>query len=147
MSNKISGNVQGLFISSKEHPRQYVESIQVDENGIVGDKFYAKDLQRSILIASTQSYEIAKENGIFVEYGLLGENILLDINPYGLKAGDRIKIGEVVLEITQNCTICNSLSKVNKELPNLLKTDRGIFSKTYISGTINIYDEVSVIVL
>ena len=141
------GKIKALYISLADKTREEKEQIDLDEQGIINDKFHAKGVERSILISSIDSYELAKENDIDIEYGYLGENILLDINPYGLSSGDKIKIGSsVVLEITQNCTICNSLGKVYKNLPNLLKSDRGIFAKTIQSGNINKGDRVEVVI-
>ena len=75
-------------------------------------------------------------------YGSLGENILMDYNPYHLQVGDQIKVGELTLEITQNCTLCKGLSKVDSKAPKLLKDHRGIFAKTVTDGTISIADTV-----
>ncbi len=115
----------------------------LDSRGVVGDKYYNKDIQRSVLIASDDSYKLAKMNGIDAQYGVLGENLLIDYNPYHLKSGVRLKVGSVVFEITQNCTLCNSLAKIDAKLPQLLQNDRGIFAKVIRSGTIykgdNIY--------
>jgi MOSC domain-containing protein YiiM len=131
-----SGKILELFISIKDKDRKNTESIIVDEAGILEDKFYAKDVVRSILITSLDSYLLAKEADIDVPYGSLGENILVDFNPYKFSVGDKLYIGEVELEITQNCTICNSLQKVDKNLPKILKSDRGIFAKCIKSGKI-----------
>ncbi len=115
----------------------------LDKKGILGDKYYNKDRQRSVLIASHDSYKLAKKNGINIPYGVLGENILIDYNPYHLKSGVKLEVGSVVLEITQNCTLCNSLAKIDAKLPKLLQDDRGIFAKVIRSGTVyqgdNIY--------
>lgn len=142
----LKGNVLELFISIKgKDNRENKEQISLDANGVIEDKFYAKDTQRSVLITSISSYELAKEKGIDVPYSSLGENILIDINPYELIPGDRLEIGEVVLEITINCTICNSLSKVDKFLPKILANDRGIFAKTIKGGNIRKGDEVNIL--
>lgn len=140
----MSAKVINLFVSTKESGRESRESIDVEPNGIVDDKFYAKDLNRTILLSSLDSYTMAKESGIDVDYGLLGENIIVDMNPYHLTSGEKLTIGDLQLEITQNCTICNTLSKVDKRLPKLLKTDRGIFAKALNSATIKIGDSVTV---
>ena len=137
-----TGLVKELYISVKNASRENSQEITVDEHGICNDKFYAKDVNRSILLSSYDSYILAKENGIDMIDGSLGENILIDINPYGLASGTKIYIGEVILEITQNCTICNSLAKVDKNLPQVLKTDRGIFAKAIKSGKIRKGDTV-----
>lgn len=145
MSSFQNGTVTKLFISIKNKDREIKNKIVLDNNGIIEDKYYNKEIKRSILITSIDSYVLAKENAIDVKYGLLGENILIDLNPYSLNSGDRLTIGEVILEITQKCTICNSLAQVNSNLPKVLKTSRGIFAKTYKSGTIQIGDKVTIL--
>ena len=148
INDNIQGKVLALFITlgDAEKTRQSVRSIQVDTLGIKDDKFYAKDSMRSILLSSSDSYKLTKEQGINIEEGSLGENILLSINPYHLKHGDTLKIGSTYLEITQNCTLCNGLSKVNPKLPKLLKSDRGIFAK-YLKGVseIKVGDSVEIL--
>jgi len=141
----MQGKVLELFITldNKNKTRKQPQSIQVDSLGIQGDKFHAKDTQRAILLTSIDSYTMTKENNIDIPTGTLGENILIDINPYHLLPGDRVQIGNVTLEITQNCTLCKGLSTVNSKLPKLLKNDRGIFTKVVSEGDIiNIGDKV-----
>jgi heterodisulfide reductase subunit B len=82
----------------------------------VNDKHYNKSIDRSVLITSIQSYTLVKHHGINVDYGILGENILIDYNPYHLQSGTRLQIGNTILEISQPCTLCKSLAKVNKDL-------------------------------
>jgi len=137
------GQVLNLYISvGGEEKRIQKEMLQIDALGVVDDKFYSKDENRAILITSIASYKLAKENSIELANGLLGENIIIDYNPYCLNARDRFLIGEVELEITQNCTLCNGLSKVNSKLPKLLKHGRGVFAKAIKSGRIKIGDKV-----
>lgn len=145
MSDNSTGTVIDLFISNKDRGRENKAEIELVQEGICDDKFFAKEVGRSVLITSTDSYLMARKNGIDAAYGSLGENILIDVNPYGLNSGDRISIGEVVLEITQNCTICNSLAKVDPNLPKVLKSDRGIFAKTLKSGKIRKGDRVNIL--
>jgi len=127
----MQGKVVALYITKNDAQKTRLtpKEIFVDANGIKDDKFYAKDPQRAILITAIQSYELTKENNIDLEWGTLGENILIDISPYHLLPGQTLKIGETILEITQNCTLCKGLSSVNSKLPKLLKNDRGIFAK------------------
>jgi len=147
MSQSIHGKVLKLFISKKNNNAETVTieqaGISLDAKGVLDDKFYGKDEHRAILLSSYDSYKIAEENNIEMPYGSLGENILMDINPYGLDVGDQLRIGKVTLEITQNCTLCKGLSKVDSKAPKLLKDHRGIFAKTVTSGTILKDDKVT----
>ncbi len=131
------GNVLNLFINKVEK-----NQICIDEQGILDDKHYAKEVDRSILIISTRSYDIASKNNISLEYGQLSENIHIDCNIYNLEAGSKLKIGETILQISQHCTLCKSLTKIDNKLPKLLKTDRGVFAKVLQSGTISQNDKV-----
>jgi len=134
------GKVLNLF-TSKNH----VDSLAVDKEGIIGDKFYAKDRERSVLISTIESYKMAEEIEIKLEFGKLGENLLIDYNPYLLEAGKQLYIGSVILEINQKCTLCKSLTQLDKRLPKLLKDDRGIFAKVIQSGTIYKDDPIYII--
>ncbi|ADN10142.1 MOSC domain-containing protein [Sulfurimonas autotrophica] len=147
MKKNVQGKVLKLFTtkSDKDKTRMNTPHINADENGILNDKFYNKNDQRAILITSLQSYNMASDKNINLPDGALGENILIDINPYHLNTGDRLIIGDTTLEITQNCTLCKGLSAINAKLPKLLKNDRGIFAKI-ISGPsiIKVGDAVSI---
>lgn len=124
-------NILKLFKGKKEQI-----NLRLDVNGIVDDKHYGKNINRSVLISSTHSYELAKKSNIDLRYGELGENILVDFNPYILKIGAKIQIDDATLEISQECPICKSLSCIDKKLPLLLRKDRGIFAKVIKEGVI-----------
>lgn len=146
MSTKQVGKVLRLFISQKNRAGETEaleqEEITLDEQGVISDKFHGKELQRSVLLSSIDSYTLAETNNMDMPYGSLGENILIDFNPYHFNIGDRIQIGAVLLEITQNCTLCKGLSKVDAKAPKLLKEHRGIFAKTITNGSIVIGENV-----
>ncbi|MDD4855575.1 MAG: MOSC domain-containing protein [Sulfuricurvum sp.] len=126
-----------LFTSVEDkRKRVHKEKLELDENGVLEDKFYAKNNNRLILITSIAAYALAKESGVELEYGSLGENILIDKNINYLSVGNQFKIGEIVLEITQNCTLCKGLSIIDPKLPEILKNDRGLFAKTVTNGII-----------
>ena len=146
MINNRNGSVLELFVSKKGHQERFSKkSVKIDGNGVVDDKYYAKNSERSILITSVDSYRLAEENGVEASYSSLGENILIDINPYGMVPGDRLKIGSAILEITQNCTLCNSLSKVDGRLPKILESSRGIFAKAVNDAVVCKGDTVDIL--
>jgi MOSC domain-containing protein YiiM len=146
MSSKRVGEVLKLFISkSGVSERIEKDQITLDELGVVEDKFYHKNIQRSVLIASIESYNLIKNYNLEMPFGYLGENILLDYNPYALEVGTKLKIGTASLEITQHCTICNHLAVIDVKIPTLLKNDRGIFAKVICEGEIKNGDEVYIV--
>ncbi len=133
-------NILKLFRAKKE-----CDNLKLDLGGVVNDKYHGKNIKRSVLISSTYSYELAKKNMIELEYGELGENILVDFNPYSLDIGAKLQIGDVILEISQKCPICKTLSCIDSKLPLLLKKDRGIFAKVTQEGTISCSDKILVL--
>lgn len=135
------GTVSSLFYSPLLG-RSIVSSLNLDTEGIVDDKHYNKNTSRSVLITSLESYLLAKSHGIEIPYGSLGENILIDYNPYHLKAGRKLKIGNTLLEISQLCTLCKSLTQIDTNLPKLLRDDRGIFAKVIEEGSIKEDDSI-----
>lgn len=141
------GKVLELFISTGDStaPRSKHSELTLDRGGVVGDKFFNKNIERSVLVASITSYNLAQDEQIMVQRGALGENILIDISPYHLNPGDQICIADTILEVTQNCTLCQGLSEVNSKLPKLLKNDRGIFFKTVKGGKVKIGDSVTIL--
>ncbi|QOY54630.1 MOSC domain-containing protein [Candidatus Sulfurimonas marisnigri] len=143
MSKRKVGGVLKLFISKSGTSQRFEKSeIVLDALGVLEDKFYNKNVQRSVLIASMDSYELIQKYGIEMPFGYLGENILLDYNPYDLEIGTQLKIGEAILEISQNCTICNHLAVLDVKIPTLLKDDRGIFAQVIKEGEIKEGDSV-----
>ena len=147
MKNSLSDSrkVLNLYISREgDRYRSQQEEVVVDENGVIGDKFYAKDPQRSVLLTAIDSYLMAEKENITIEHGALGENILIDYNPYLLPAGTTLSIGAVILEISQGCSLCKSLTKIDAKLPKLLKNDRGVFVKVIKGGTIHTGDVVHI---
>ena len=141
MSLLQAGKILELFYSTNDG-RVNTTELALDEKGVLEDKYYNKNIDRSVLITSYDSYKLAASHGIDAPYSALGENILIDYNPYNLKPGTRLVIGDLELEISQNCTLCKSLAKVDAKLPKLLKDDRGIFAKIISSGTIRKGDNI-----
>jgi MOSC domain-containing protein YiiM len=136
MSKNI-GKILTLFISDiKTKTNLQKKELSLDTKGIHGDKYYNRDIQRSLLITSLCSYTMLESHHIYAPHGSLGENLLIDYNPYHLLPGTQLKIGSVILEISQYCTICNHLSSLDKRVPKLLKNDRGIFAKIIQEGHI-----------
>lgn len=144
MNKKLLGTVVNLFVSKDgAEPRESKETSILELDGVCEDKFKGKDIQRSVLIVSERSYELVKQNGIDIADGDLGENILVNCDPYSLPSGTKFQIGDATLEISQKSSLCSSLSKINSKLPKLLKDKRGIFAKVISAGQVSKGDNIS----
>lgn len=146
-SNK--GIVLGTFSAKKGQsglPRPSVLELNIINGfGIEFDKFAGQEESKAVMVVGKTAYNIAKKNGIDLEYGSLGENILFDFNPHEYEIGNIIKIGQTVLEISEKCTICNHLSVFGKKLPYLVKDCRGLYCKVLEGG--HVRENMSVEVL
>lgn len=127
-------------------PRPISKKLEILINqGIKDDKFAGKNVLKDVMIVGKIAYDIAEKNGIYLELGSLGENILLDFNPHDYKVGSILKISSLELEITQSCTICNHLSVFDEQLPFLLKDCRGLYCKIVSSGNVVKDDKIEII--
>ena len=135
------GKVIETFSATKESsglPRPKVENLNlIKDFGIENDKFAGKKLDQTVMVVGLKSYEIAQENGIDLELGSLGENILLDFDPHILEVGTKLIIENSIIEITQTCTVCNHLAVFDENLPLLLKGHRGLYCKIIKSGIVS----------
>ncbi|OQX73698.1 MAG: hypothetical protein B6D59_04840 [Campylobacteraceae bacterium 4484_4] len=138
--------IQALFITDRETGKTIgQETLSLDKNGVLGDKHYKKEMNRSVLLTSIKAYKMAKEADIDIPYGTLGENILLDYDIREFAPGDQLQMGESVLEIVQKCPLCNHLARIDSALPKLLLHDRGIFAKVIKPGRLHLEDEAFLI--
>ena len=137
---KELGKVLKTFSATKESsglPRPIAAKLNLIENyGIQDDKFAGKKLDQTVMIVGLESYKIAKKNHIYLSFGSLGENILLDFDPHDFKVGMQFFIGDSIIEITQICTVCNHLKVFDEKLPQLLKSHRGLYCKIIKNGII-----------
>lgn len=145
----VIGKVLGTFSAKKGDsglPRPKVETLRLIEGfGIEEDKFAGKDLEKTVMIVGNYSYDVAKKDGIEIEAGCLGENILFDFNPHDYSVGTSFKVGDAVIKITENCTICNHLAVFGKKLPFIVKDCRGIYCTIVNSGVIKKDDSIELI--
>ncbi len=139
------GKVVKLYIAPEgtSGVRIEKEAIVVQKDfGIKEDKFAGKELERSVMLLGENSYELAKSINVELPEVALGENILLDFDPHSLEPGTLLQIGEALVEITKECTLCKHLTQYSSKLPKLLLGKRGIYCKIIEGGTIKKGDSV-----
>ena len=142
----VMAKIFRLFIAQEgKEGRTECERLTFDKSGVLGDKFYGKKIDRSVLITGKIAYERAAEHGIKLEEGDLGENLLMDIDPRKLESGTLLRIGEVELEVSRRCPICQHLAIYDARLPRLVKDLRGVYLQVRRGGSIESSSEVEVI--
>ncbi|WP_072680597.1 MOSC domain-containing protein [Arcobacter sp. LA11] len=143
------GKVIATFSAKKGQsglPRPKVNKLNLIYGfGIQDDKFAGQDEEKAVMIVGKYAYDLAEKNGIKLELGSLGENILFDFNPHEYNIGSILQVGDTILEITQCCTICNHLAVFDDDLPTLVQDCRGLYCKILEGGEIS--KDISVKVL
>jgi len=128
-------------------PKPQVEVLELIAGfGAKGDRHAGKDPDRAVLVAGLPAYEKAREAGIDLPFGALGENLLLDLDPHHLPPGTRLRVGEALLELAQVCTVCSSLSQFDLRLPKLLYGGRGLYARVLEGGLVRVGDPVRILV-
>ena len=126
-----------LFLADPETKgRKECAELILDTDGVIGDKFHGRQADRSVLVTGPVAYHMAEGEGIDLRSGDLGENILLDLDTRELGPGDRLKAGEVVLEVSRRCPICEHLAIYDPVLPRLVKEVRGVYLRVIHGGTL-----------
>jgi len=149
-------------------PKLEVDSIQMLENfGVEGDyhagefvrhRYLAKKDPtrpnlRQVLIIDTIILAYRRHQGIYLQPGWMGENILLDgIEVMQLPVGTRLEIGAGMLEITEIRNPCYQLDEVHPGLLNAVKTsgpgpdhrNAGMLARITRSGVVRRGDAVLV---
>lgn len=143
MSN---GKVLALYMTMpdviRSGHRMSCADFDCDMDGIIEDITYNTSEKRVMLLTCQTSYDIVEKADLVIDYGVLLENIHVDIDLYHLKVGDVIEVGEVLLQITEPCEIYGYLRALDPEIPELLKNKRGFFVRPLDFGKIALGDMV-----
>jgi MOSC domain-containing protein YiiM len=130
-------------------PKLPVEQAFVSRNGVEGDwqlnRKYHGGLDRAVCIFSEEGYARIRELGIEVYNGQVGENFTttgIDLDE--LKIGDRLRVGECFIEITNVRTPCRSLHKWHPQLMKTMVGHSGWVAKVIEEGWVKTGDVIEV---
>lgn len=157
----MNGRVARVSVKPKtpgEHglPKPAVSELAVSLTGAAGDHNHYRttqkpgDTNQALLLLTDEVLAGLRAEGWPVEPGDLGENVTLEGVPEGaLKPGVRLRLGEVVAEVTLACDPCNEtyvLPYVGEEKgPAFVKTllgRRGWYARVLMEGSIRPGDPV-----
>lgn len=155
LSQAASGRIVGLHLKPREGrargiPKHPVSRLGVTPEGVDGDfnrwrtEKASGDPDQAVLLLEEETLRALRAEGWPVRPGDLGENLLVAGLPAGaLRAGARLRIGEVVLELSkpaEPCVVLYSLPYVGIErgpaFVRALKGRRGWFARVVRGGTI-----------
>lgn len=122
-------------------PKRAIDSARVTVDGVDGDwqknRTYHGGPSRAVCIYSVELYAWLEEQGIPLEHGSIGENFTTKgIDLQKLKKGDRLRVGECVVEITDVRIPCSQLKKWDGDLPELIVGRSGWVAKVVEEGVV-----------
>ncbi len=120
-------------------PMEPVGELWAEANwGIYGDAHARPDSSRQVLLMDLETLE-----ALALWPGAVRENITLRGLPFHqLRPGDRLQIGDALLEITKPCTPCARMDEIRPGLQEALRGRRGVLARVLESGWIRRGDPV-----
>jgi len=146
---KMHGVLAQLNTSDGGMPKLPIAEAMVTVDGVSGDcqknRKYHGGPNRAICIYSEELYEGLRDDGVKVKSGDIGENFTTrGINLQHLKKGDRLRVGECVIELTDIRVPCHQLNKWDADLPELIVGRSGWVAKVVKEGLVKQGDEIAV---
>lgn len=116
------------------------------DHGLVGDA-HAGNWHRQVSLLGTESIEKMKKLGLEgLCTGKFAENITTEgVILYDLPVGTRMKIGEVLMEVTQIGKECHAGCEIRKVIGDCIMPREGIFTKILKEGSIKPGDKIEVL--
>jgi MOSC domain-containing protein YiiM len=140
-------------------PKQAVPELRITSTGAEGDYNHYRattlkgDPDQAILLVTQELLSQLRAEGWPVEPGHLGENITLDrVSESELRPGTRVRVAEVVLEVTKPCDPCTELHSLpyvgarrGKEFVRALVNRRGWYARVLVPGMVTVNAPVQVL--
>ena len=117
----------------------------VEGHGIEHDA-HAGNWHRQVSLLALEQIEEFRKRGAKVEYGAFGENIITEgVDLRKLPVGTQLRIGDVLLEVTQIGKECHDHCAIYYSVGDCIMPREGIFTMVLTGGEIKAGDEISVI--
>jgi MOSC domain-containing protein YiiM len=108
----------------------------LENHGIEGCAHARPNGTRQILIVDVETL-----NAMDLQPGVIRENITTEgLNVNGLSIGQRLRVGQSLMEVTAVCTPCDQLEKVRMGLRRELYGRRGMLCRVIKGGTVTTGD-------
>ena len=105
------GNLLGIFVSNGGVPKESVDSVRIDYQGLVGDNQHDKKhhggVMRAVCVLEDEILKKLQAEGHPIMPGTTGENLL--VSGYDLTIGSIFSVGDVELEVVSAATPCKTI--------------------------------------
>ena len=141
------GKVLAICISEKKGTlkTEINEANVIEDFGIENDAKAGK-WHRQVSLLEFNKIDEFRKKGANVDFGAFGENIVLEgIELHTLPIGQLIKIGDVLLEVTQIGKKCHDKCQIYYQVGECIMPKNGIFTKVLKGGKVKVGDECSLV--
>ncbi|GMO41041.1 MAG: hypothetical protein Ta2B_20750 [Termitinemataceae bacterium] len=138
------GRVLAVCISEKKGTAKHDvgAALFVENHGIEGDA-HAGKWHRQISLLSNEKIEAFRARGANVEFGVFGENLVVDGFDFAkLPVGTLLFCKDMLLEITQIGKECHSHCEIFKVMGDCIMPREGVFAHVLTGGNIKVGDEL-----
>jgi MOSC domain-containing protein YiiM len=148
----MPGVLLQLNISNGGMPKLPIAEARVSKDGVTGDwqknRKYHGGPDQAICLFSEELYQaIGEELEVTLAPGTVGENFTTrGLNLQSIRPGDRLRVGECLIEITMIRTPCHNLDKFHEQLMAKMKGRSGWKARVIEEGTVRAGDFVEVLV-
>ncbi len=120
-------------------PMRQVQSVQAFKGvGLQGDIHALPESTRQILLIEKEILDALE-----LRPGIVKENITTQgIQLTSLRAGQRLRVGNAVLQVTKPCKPCHRMDEIRSGLQAELQGRRGMLARVVEGGTISLGDPV-----
>ncbi|WP_042272840.1 MOSC domain-containing protein [[Clostridium] dakarense] len=117
------------------------EANLIEDFGIENDA-HAGKWHRQVSLLALEKIEDFRNKGADVDFGAFGENLVVEgIELNKLPIGQKIKVGETELEVTQIGKKCHDKCAIYYQVGQCIMPSNGIFTKVLKGGKIKVGDE------
>ncbi len=141
------GRVIAVSVSTRKGiPKTNVERVSlVEEWGIEGDA-HAGKWHRQVSFLAQESIDKIRAKGLDVRPGAFAENITTEfIDVPQLKVGQRVRIGQAELEVTQIGKECHARCAIYFQAGDCVMPREGVFARVVSGGAVQVGDEIEVL--
>jgi MOSC domain len=146
------GTVTGLFTSDGGVPKLPVESVRIDERGVVGDRQRTRRHHgrpwQALCLWSSEVVDLLRAEGHSIHAGAAGENVSITGIQWAIvRSGVRLRIGTALAEVSVFSLPCKKNAQwfIERRFDRM-HHDRGPVSRVYATvlepGEVSIGDEV-----
>jgi len=144
----MTAQLAQLSVSPGGMPKRPIPEGRVTAAGVEGDwqtnRKYHGGPDRAVCVFSVELYDELRAEGVRAGPGDFGENFTTrGIDLRALAAGDRLRVGECVIELTDVRVPCRQLKVWDERMPKLIKGRSGWVAKVVEEGTVRPGDPIS----